>query len=104
MIRILCFLLLALPASARQSDNSVRINNRNDAPRFGPLKFRNDSLTITGIYRNYHHAQGDLFKVTCYDWISSKIVHYPAQIDSGGRFTLTIPLLRKQIFHWMTPA
>lgn len=94
MIRsLLCLLFItwATPLFS-QADQSVRINTRKPGAPFWPLIFRNDSITIIGQYKNYHHAAGDLFKVTGYDWISSKRVHHTAEIDSFGRFSLTFAL------------
>lgn len=96
MFKILPLLLLLsspLFVFSQQSEKPMHIESRKAPSPFGPLQFRNDSITIKGVYKNYRHAPGDLFKVTFMDWISSKAVHHTAPIDPSGRFTLTIPLL-----------
>lgn len=93
MIRSLKILvLLAGPLSlfAQQPEKPVRIQSRDQPALFGPLQFREDSVTIIGEYKNFR--SGPPFKVAGMDWLSNREVTYSTPIDSNGRFTLTFPM------------
>lgn len=85
-------LILCLPLSlfSQQNDKSLFIESRNEPPPFGPLQFRNDSVTITGAYKNFR--PGKTFTVEVIDWVYGEAVIWSAPIDSSGRFRLKFPL------------
>jgi thiol-disulfide isomerase/thioredoxin len=76
-------------------------------PDHTPLKtggFKNDSVTITGYYRNLDkltrenapQARSGPFNVFVQDFIQDKTVKYYADFDSAGRFKITFPVMYAQ--------
>ncbi|WP_423737582.1 TlpA family protein disulfide reductase [Chitinophaga caseinilytica] len=93
MIRTLHLLLLVcLPLSlfSQQSDKSMKIQSRKEPPPFGPLRFREDSVTIIGEYKNF--TSGQPFTVIYTNWITREQVTYSTPISASGKFRLTFPL------------
>ncbi len=58
---------------------------------FGPLQLRDDSITIIGQYLHHKPQKGGIFSVSVYDFLSSDQIEFSTPIDSGGRFSLTVP-------------
>ena len=89
-LKILALLASPLTLFSQQAEMPPRMESTNQPPRFGPLRFREDSVTIIGEYKNF--TGGPPFKVAVMEWISNNQATYSAPIDSNGHFRLTFPM------------
>ncbi|WP_423737581.1 TlpA family protein disulfide reductase [Chitinophaga caseinilytica] len=70
-----------------------------DTAAFGPLRFREDSITIIGTYKNFRFSPGSYFKVSYQDWVTAREVTFSAPIDEAGKFRIRFPLpVETQLF------
>lgn len=81
-----------------------------DTRSFPAPTFQQDSVTIVGYYRNFdkvpeHFKErygGQLLRVGLVDCIVNESVDFYTEIDSSGKFTITIPVVNTQatFFDW----
>ncbi|WP_126246814.1 TlpA family protein disulfide reductase [Chitinophaga rhizosphaerae] len=89
-LQLLLLLCLSLPLLSQQTDNRLQIKSRQEAPPFGPLRFREDSVTIIGEYKNF--SGGAPFTIIYTNWVTRNQVTYSTPIDASGKFRITFPL------------
>lgn len=53
---------------------------------------KEDSITVTGLYKNYNWKTGDAFTIGTYDWTTGEQARFSTPIGQDGKFRIRFPM------------